>query len=175
MKRILSLILAAICTVCLLSSHARAETAGFDETVKQIREDMRRQRAPKFCHVDVNGKLDGAYASWTSTRDGLKFRLKMKNCSDCEEVDAYTFEISVQNAYEEDIQQKADDGCYYDSLLYTGYNTFRKGVTAYTDYFLIETREKVRYVTVKLVKYHTDSGTFEVDEDDQIEYTWTIK
>ena len=133
------------------------------------------KKKPEFCFVDVNGKLDGGYATWYRSGNGLKFSIRMKNCSDCEEVDAYTFEISAKNAYEEDIKLKSSDGDYCDSLWYTGYNTYWKGTIANTEYFFLEAKEKIRYVTVKLVKYHTESGKFELDEEDQVEYTWTIK
>ena len=99
----------------------------------------------------------------------------MKNTSSCIDVDAYTFEISAMDAYEEEILLECSDGRYYNSLLYTGDKTFRKGVTDYTEYFALRSNDKIRYVTVKLVKYHTDYGTVEVDEEDQIEFTFKIK
>lgn len=159
MKRCLALTLALACVLCLLPVNAQA-ALDYDEI---------------YDFWFWNSKEYESYAQWKWVNGGVDFKLKMKNTSSCIDVDAYTFEISAMDAYEEEILLECSDGRCYNSLLYTGDKTFRKGVTDYTEYFALRSNDKIRYVTVKLVKYHTDYGTVEVDEEDQVEFTFKIK
>lgn len=116
--------------------------------------------------------LPGAQSERVS--GGVNFKIKMENNFSQDSVDAYRFEISAEDAFEEPIKLEASDGRYYSSLYYDGDRTFRPGTNGYTESFRLRSNDKIRYVNVKLIRYHTDEGTVDVDESHQKEYSWKI-
>lgn len=116
--------------------------------------------------------LPGAQSERVS--GGVNFKIKMKNNFPQDSVDAYRFEISAEDAFEEPIKLEASDGGYYSSLYCDGDRTFRPGTNGYTESFRLRSNDKIRYVNVKLIRYHTDEGTIDVDKSHQKEYRWKI-
>lgn len=115
------------------------------------------------------------WAEWERKTKGVNFCVKLHNFSDSHYIDGYTLEISAQNVYEEPILLKCSDGDWYESLWYTGDKTYKPGRIAYSEYFFIEGDEKIKYISVSLVKYHVKNvGTVEVDSADRKTLTWTI-
>ncbi|MBR5302118.1 MAG: hypothetical protein IKU38_04725 [Clostridia bacterium] len=115
-----------------------------------------------------------AYAQWERVSGGVNFRIKMQNDFPDETVDAYTFEISAKNVYEEPVLLKSSDGDYSTVLHFTGEKKFASGKNGYTEYFRLRSSEKIRYVDVTLIKYHTNTGTVYVDESQQKQFHWKI-
>lgn len=117
---------------------------------------------------------DEGYAQWERVSGGVNFKIKLSNASLDHTVDAYTFEISAKNVYEEPIRLEASDGTYGDSLYYTGEKTFAPGKVGYSENFRLRADEKIRYIYVKLIKYHTEENTVYVEKGEQEELCWKI-
>jgi len=167
-------VIGMICLLCLLLP-ACAQASSLAQKLAELREQIEASNEPVRHNFWfwLNENDDG-YAQWERVSGGVNFRIKVKNNFPYDNVDAYTFEISAKNVYEEPIKLKASDGTYCESLHYTGEKTFLPGKSGYTENFRLRSNEKIRYVYVKLVKYHTDEGTVFVDESHQTEHYWKI-
>ena len=171
MKKYFIRIITLICLMCMLMP-ACAHAVSPIQAVEKFK--LARSSATKHNFWLWSSEKYVCYAQWERVSGGLNFRIKMQNDFPYDSVDAYTFEISAKNVYEEPILLKSSDGEYCESLYYTGERTFRPGTNGYTEYFRLRASEKIRYVYVKLIKYHTDEGTVYVDESHQTEYNWKI-
>lgn len=167
-----------ICVFCIMMSSS-AQAASLIEQCKE----SARQRSSVVSSSSSRGNHNFwfwssdkyvCYAQWERVSGGVNFKIKMKNNFPQDSVDAYRFEISAEDAFEEPIKLEASDGGYYSSLYYDGDRTFRPGTNGYTESFRLRSNDKIRYVKVKLIKYHTDEGTVDVDKSHQREYHWKI-
>ena len=174
MKRHLVCAVWMICLLFLLLP-ADVQASSLTEKLEALRLQIEADQKPVRHNFWfwLNEKEDG-YAQWERVSGGVNFSIKVKNNFSYDKVDAYTFEISAKNVYEEPIMLKASDGTYSETLHYTGEKTFSPGKSGYTEYFRLRSSEKIRYVYVKLIKYHTDEGTVYVDESHQTEHYWKI-
>jgi len=160
-----------ICLICLLVPVCAQ--ASLAKKLESVRNRTYLEKAPAKHNFWFDGE-DNGYAQWERVSGGVNFRIKVHNHFPYDNVDAYTFEISAKNVYEEPIQLKSSDGTYCSSLQFSGEKTFQPGKNGYTEYFKLRSNEKIRYVYVKLIKYHTDEGTIYLSEDEQTEYWWKI-
>lgn len=139
-------------------------------------EAFKQQAAPaNYFKVWLNEEGQ-AYAQWekNSSKD-VSFRVKVSNEFENQTVDACTFEIFARDVYDEPIRLKASDGEYCDSLYYTSERTHKPGTTGYTEYFRLKSDQRIRYVGIRLIKFHRDDGTCTIDEANRKEYIWEIK
>lgn len=176
-KFYLAILLSCLLCVMLPACSQAVSIKGFADKVKKAAEKQKQENYNSVRHnfwLWADEKYE-CYAQWERVSGGVNFRVKMVNDFPYDSVDAYTFEISAKDVYEDPILLKASDGSYCESLLYTGERTFKPGTNGYTEYFKLRSRDKIQYVSVKLIKYHTDEGKVEVDESHQAEYTWKIK
>ncbi|MBQ7886636.1 MAG: hypothetical protein IJ313_07055 [Clostridia bacterium] len=174
MKRRLFQAILLSCLICMMTPACSqaASIKGFAEKVKIAAQKAAQETRHNFWFWSSEEYT--CYAQWERVSGGVNFRIKMENEFPYDSVDAYTFEISAKDVYEEPILLKSSDGDYCSSLYYTGERTFKPETNGYTEYFKLRSSDKIRYVCVKLVKYHTDEGTVEVDESHQKQYTWKI-
>lgn len=123
-------------------------------------------------HISDDGTTWG---EWQRKTNGVNFRVKIENFSDCEYIDAFSLAISAKNVYEEPVMLKGSDGDWHDSLWYTSDITYKPGRVAMSEYFYVQGDQKIKYIEATVVKYHIKGGgTVEIDPFDYDSRTWTI-
>jgi len=100
-----------------------------------------------------------AHAKWEVVSGGVNFSIKVSNPDDADVVDACTFEISAENVYEEPVLLRSSNGECCESLQFTSEKVLRPGASGYTEYFKLRSDEKIRYVTIKMVRYHVEKAS----------------
>lgn len=170
MKRLWMLLM--VCLMCMMipmGAQANLDLSSFEAFKEQA-------MAENYFKIWIDAEDNEAYAQWERNNDkDYSFRVKMENFFSSRTVDACTFEIRAMDVYEEPIRLRADDNEYYSSLYYTSERTHKPGTTGYTEYFRLKADQKIRYIAVTLIKFHTDLATHEVPESSRKEFIWKIK
>ena len=119
-----------------------------------------------------------AQARWEVVSGGVNFSIRVSNPNSEDVVDACTFEIRAENVYEEPILLRSAGGECCESLQFTSEKVLKPGASGYTESFRLRSDEKIRYVAIKMVRYHVEKKgviSGRTHPVDQTEYKFKIK